>query len=485
MHLIIRAVGAGAGMLSHLLAKNPNNLYDRMEKDARVRIVFTASSEDETEAVIFVTPDPVELVKGASSAHNDITQYINDREFVVSSLFCTYIRSALGTALNGKTKEAYRPWAGRKLALELTFGPVASNLPDVALEELFTALGYEVLLERGHTGYTFDLKSRSSVRYIRLKGMQTLQTALRQLFVLIPALDDYKHYYISDDEVDKIRRYGEGWLEDHPQRGLILKRTLRFAGAIRQYESQMSSGGHLEGTQAPDEVSGEVAGEEALSLPGTAAAAEADADAAPKARLNDLRYAAIADVVENLPLRRSIVDFGSGEGKLSARLSSVPGVREIKAVEPSAAAQLRAMDRFAKLEGKAGVPVPEPVTGSLFYYDESLRNKDVMILCEVIEHIDEYRLGRVMDTIFHEYTPGTLIITTPNKEYNEVYEMDQEEMRHGDHRFEWSREAFAAWCSRWTEFYNYSVRLSGIGGFAQDYGYPTQMAIFTKEDTLL
>ncbi|MNG23309.1 hypothetical protein D3C84_1078970 [compost metagenome] len=90
-----------------------------------------------------------------------------------------------------------------------------------------------------------------------------------------------------------------------------------------------------------------------------------------------------------------------------------------------------------------------------------------------------------MDTIFHEYAPGTLIITTPNKEYNEVYEMDQEEMRHGDHRFEWSREAFAAWCSRWTEAYNYSVRLSGIGGFAQDYGYPTQMAIFTKEDTLL
>ncbi len=482
MHLIIRATGAGAGMLSHLLAKNPNNLYDRMEKEARVRIVFTASSEEEAEAVIYVTPDPVELVKGASSAHNDITQYINDREFVVSSLFCTYIRSALGTALNGKTKEAYLPWVERKLALELTFGPVASNLPDRTLEELFTALGYEVLLERGEAEYNFDLKSRSSVRYIRLKGMQTLQTALRQLFVLIPALDDYKHYYISDDEVDKIWRYGEGWLENHPQRGLVLKRTLRFPGAIRQYESLMSSGDHLEGTQAPDEASGEMAGEEVLSSPVASAAAEADA--APKVRLNDLRYAAIADVIEQLSLRHSIVDFGSGEGKLSARLASVPGVREIKAVEPSATAQLRAIDRFAKLEGKAGVPVPEPVTGSLFYYDESLRSKDVMVLCEVIEHIDEFRLGRVMDTIFHEYAPGTLIITTPNKEYNEVYEMDQEEMRHGDHRFEWSREAFAAWCSRWTEAYNYSVRLSGIGEFAQDYGYPTQMAIFTKEDTL-
>lgn len=474
MHLNIRATGAGAGMLSHLLAKNPNNLYDRMEKEARVRIVFTASSEEETEALIYVTPDPVELVKGTSSAHNDITQYINDREFVVSSLFCTYIRSALGTALNGKPKEAYLSWVDQPLALELEFGPVASNLPDLSLEELFTALGYEVQLERGNAEYSFNLKSRSSVRYIKLKAKQTLQTALRQLFVLIPALDDYKHYYISDDEVDKIRRYGEGWLENHPQRGLILKRTLRFAGAIKQYEELMVRDGNLQESRTLDGARVGEIGEE------TAAPAEA-----PKVRLNDLRYAAIADVVEGLAVKRSIVDFGSGEGKLSVRLSSVPGVSEIKAVEPSATAQMRALDRFAKLVGRPGITVPEPVTGSLFYYDESLRGKDVMILCEVIEHIDEYRLGRVMDTIFHEYAPGTLIITTPNKEYNAVYEMDQEEMRHGDHRFEWDREAFAVWCSRWTSAYKYSVQLSGIGELAQEYGYPTQMAIFSKEDSLL
>lgn len=86
--------------------------------------------------------------------------------------------------------------------------------------------------------------------------------------------------------------------------------------------------------------------------------------------------------------------------------------------------------------------MPKPVTGSLFYFDESLRNKDVMILCEVIEHIDEHRLARVMETVFAEYGPKTLIITTPNKEYNEVYEMEQEEMRHGDHRFEWGEKHF-------------------------------------------
>lgn len=478
MHLIIRASGAGAGMLSHLLAKNPNNLYDRTEKDARVRIVFISSSEEETEAVIYVTPDPVELVKGDSQAHNDITQYINDREFVTSSLFCTYIRGALGTALNGKPKEAYVPWVKEPLQLELSFGPVASNLPDRTVEELFTALGYEISIERGDAEYSFDLKTRSSARYIRLNGRQTLQTALQQLFVLIPALDDYKHYYISDDEVDKIRRYGAGWLEQHPQRGLILKRTLRFARAIRQYEEvaakELRSTAEMPASASAAEV----------PVPGVSKGPAEEELKEPRVRLNDLRYAAIARTVEELGAKASIVDFGSGEGKLSARLSTVPGVREIKAVEPSAAAQLRALDRFAKLEGRAGTVMPEPVTGSLFYFDESLRGRDVMILCEVIEHIEEYRLDRVMDNILREYSPKTLIVTTPNKDYNAVYGMEEEQIRHNDHRFEWGREAFSAWCGRWTRNYGYTAELTGIGELSEAFGYPTQMAVFTKGEHL-
>lgn len=460
MHLIIKATGLGAGMLSHLLAKNPHNLYDRSDKEARVRIVFTEASDEVTEAVIYVTPDPIALVKG-NTAHNDITQYINDREFVTSSRFCSYIRPALGTALNGKPKEVFLPWVDHKFQLELSFGPVASNLPDHIIEELFHPLGYELELERGDAVYSFDLKSRSSVRYIRLRGEQTLQTALRQLFILIPALDDDKHYFISDNEIEKIKRYGEGWLDSHPLRGLILKRSLRFANLIKQFDGE-------ESTPSSEKV----------------AVTSAEVSAEPKTRLNDLRYAAIAETVEGLDCKSSIVDFGSGEGKLSARLASVPGVKQIWAVEPSANSQLRAMDRFSKLEEREGVTVPTPVTGSLFYFDESLRNKDIMILCEVIEHIDEYRLARVMETILAEYCPKVLILTTPNKEYNEVYEMNSEEMRHSDHRFEWGRAEFSDWCMRWSGSFDYSVDFKGIGEGSDTYGHPTQMAIFSREDVL-
>ncbi|GGF83821.1 3' terminal RNA ribose 2'-O-methyltransferase Hen1 [Paenibacillus albidus] len=476
MHLIIKAQGEGAGMLSRLLAKNPYNLYDRTDKEARVRIVFTSASEVETEAVIYATPDPIDFVRGPS-APEDITQYINDREFVTSSLFCSYIRAALGTALNGRPKEEYLPWVDHRFGLELTFGPVASNLPDRIVEELFTALGYDIEITRGDGVYSFDLKSRSTVRRIRLRGEQTLQTALRQLFVLIPALDDYKHYFISGDEIDKIRRYGEGWLDSHPQRGLILKRSLRFANLIKQYEE---FGRGLPGSSPESDASDAQKPQETQE---TQASSDGEETKEPKVRLNDLRYAAIADAVEALPSKAAVVDFGSGEGKLSARLVSVPGVKRIYAVEPSAVSQLRAMERFAKLEGKPGVTVPTPVTGSLFYYDESLRNQDVMILCEVIEHIDEHRLARVMETILAEYAPKVLILTTPNKEYNEFYEMEAGTMRHNDHRFEWSRKQFSGWCGSWCERYSYSVEGKGIGEPSEAFGYPTQMAVFTRKES--
>ena len=120
--------------------------------------------------------------------------------------------------------------------LELKFGPVASDLPDKVVEELFSPLGYSVSVERGELSYSFDLKNKSTVRHIILRGRNTVQHALRQLFLLIPVLDNYKHYFISEDEIDKIKRYGEGWLDAHPLKELIVKRTLRFTELIRQYE---------------------------------------------------------------------------------------------------------------------------------------------------------------------------------------------------------------------------------------------------------
>lgn len=464
MQLSIKATGERADVLSYLLAKNPHNLYDRNEKGARVRLFYPVFTETEAEAVLYVTPDPVGLVRNRA---NDITQYINDREFAVSSLFLSYARSALATALNGRvTTEEFQPWAEHAYDLELGFGPVASDLPNPVVQNLFEALGYEVEIERGTADYSFELKGRSTARFLTLRGRFTVQDALRHLFVMIPVLDDHKHYYIKEEEVEKLQRYGEGWLDTHPLRETIIKRSLRFRELIDLMPPAPVLNPHTDATPTADVPAPDAEGEEAN---------------APKIRLNDLRYQAIVDTVQSLPHRRSIVDFGSGEGKLSRRLAFIRGVEELLAVEPSEASQLRAVKSFEKLSDQPGFLPPTPLWGSLFYFDDRLQAKDVMILCEVIEHIDEHRLPRIMETIFRDYRPETLIVTTPNQEYNQVYDMS-DAMRHDDHRFEWTRAQFADWCAKWTESFGVDVALSGIGEESPPHGHPTQMAVFTRRN---
>ncbi|MEC0198413.1 3' terminal RNA ribose 2'-O-methyltransferase Hen1 [Paenibacillus taichungensis] len=476
---MLKARGAGSGAVSRLLAKNPHNVYDRMEKGVRVRIVYITDTESEIEVLIHAEPDPVDLVRGTPNGY-DITQYINDREFVTSSLFCSYIRPALGTALNGKPKEDYVQWVEHPFDMELSFGPVASDLPDRVVEELFSSLGYAVTLERDELSYTFDLKKKSSIRRIRLHGQVTVQNALRQLFLLIPVLDNYKHYFISEDEIDKIKRYGEGWLENHPLKELIVRRTLRFSELIRKYELQEGAlSVSVEQAGELNQISDKDINESDEGIQ-DGSAGEVERSESPVS-LNELRYRAITEVVTGLPVKRRIVDMGAGEGKLSARLAYISGVESILAVEPSGQSRLRAMERFAKLEDRSGViAMPEPVIGSLYYFDEQMQNQDVMILCEVIEHIEAYRLNGIMDTIMNDYRPDVLLVTTPNKEYNEVYTMEQESFRHHDHRFEWTRAELAERCEEWALQGNYTFEIRGIGDYAEEYGQPTQLVIFER-----
>lgn len=447
MQLTIKATGEGVQAVSFLLAKNPVNVYERNQRGHIVRFFYSSFTETEVEATIFVTPDPIELTKSQGTAF-DITHYINDREFAVSSIFFSLVRSALGTALNGQPKEGYEKWAAHPFAFEFGIGPIASSFSDQQIRALFEPLGFEAAIARPEVDYTFRLRERSTARYLTLKGTKTLQESLRQLFVLMPVIDDYKHYYIDEREIEKLERYGEGWLDSHPEREFIYRRALRFK-EVYKLAVEEKPVGLKEQKEA-------------------------------KVRLNDLRYQKITETAKQLrPL--TIVDMGAGEGKLSVRLGFLEGVREIMAVEPSQGAALKAKERFEKAARKEGFVSPDLVWGSLFYYDDTLKGKDLMILCEVIEHIDAFRLPKVMAMILEEYRPKNLLITTPNKEYNELYDMD-EQLRHSDHRFEWTREQFQSWCGEQNPSGDYMLSFDGIGEEHPDKGCPTQMCLFTRKE---
>lgn len=446
MQLSVTVRGSGADVVSYLIAKNPNNPYERDEKGFKVRLVYPIFTKEEVQFVIYVKPDPIDLVRNSSDLY-DITHYINDREFAVSSLFITTIRKALGTALNGKPDEEYIKWVSHRFEMELAFGPVATDLRDEEIVDLFEPIGYKVKIERGIS----TIREKSSARFVTLSGRQSVQGALKHVSILIPVIDNYKHYFLDEREIEKLDRYGEGWLDDHPLKQLIVKRALRFNALIAQskyYEKKQ----HI-----PIQ------------------------DGSKKVRLNDLRYEYIVNYIKTLTNKETIVDLGSGEGRLSVQLGFIEGVKEILSIEPSNRSRIKAIERFEQVIHTEGYVKPQSLSGSLFYYDSRLQNKDIIILCEVIEHIDVERLPNIFDTILHDYRPKTLIVTTPNQEYNVLYEME-EEMRHDDHRFEWTRTQFAENVKVWTENLPYQVSIQGIGEMHPTYGQPTQMAIFRREE---
>ncbi|WP_042477285.1 methyltransferase domain-containing protein [Bacillus ndiopicus] len=427
MQLTIYCETPNAKEISYLFAKNPNNLHERHEKGHAVRFIYHKLTNNEVEATIFVTPDPLALV-GHERAY-DITHYINDRGFATSSIFLSLIRKMLGTALNGKPQEQYIAFAEQAFPFTFEFGPVATSLSDVEIQQLFTPLGFHVDIEA--------ISSAQRARFIKISALTTLQQALRQIFVLIPVMDDYKHYFIDEAERERLERYGEGWLEQHPQKNFIYKKALRFR--------------HLISTET---------------------------NIATKPLLNTQRYEAIVEQVKQLS-HQSVVDLGAGEGKLTALLSELPTIHELIAVEPSEAAIRKATKRF---EGLDTAVAPKIQWGSLFYYDNTLVNKDILILCEVIEHINEVRLPKIMSMLLQQYSPKTLIITTPNADYNQVYEL--EEMRHDDHRFEWTRQQFESWCVAMSQGTPYSTAFYGIGEQHIVHGTPTQMCIFKRMEGL-
>jgi len=448
VQLSIQAKGKHVDVLSYLLAKNPNNLYERNENGHLVRMFFNRFEAEHVDVTFFVTPDPIELSRNNAGQY-DITSYINDREFTVSSIFCSLLRTALGTALNGKPKPEYTEWVDHPFSMDLSVGPIASALSDEAIRGLFEPLGYQVDFIYSESGYELDKTKRRSARMLRLSGLTTLQAALRQLYVLIPVMDNYKHYYIDEKEVEKLKRYGEGWLDDHPQRSFILKQALRFKEVYRLVEEETT-------TQAPK---------------------------VDRQRLNDMRYETIIEKVRSLTERRIVVDMGAGEGKLASRLGFVPGIDTIYAVEPSERERLKALKRYEKNAEDPSFKPPLSMFGSLFYVDDQLRGADVMILCEVIEHIDEDRIPKMMTTLLNLYRPKTLFVTTPNREYNEVYGLDSS-YRHPDHRFEWTRSEFISFCETQAERFGYTCTFSGIGDSHPTFGEPTQLAEFTRKQVL-
>ena len=461
MLLTISTTHRPATDLGFLLHKNPGRYQSFPLSFGRADVFYPEAEDDRCTAALLLKTDPVPLARPGTSGWAE--HYVNDRPYVASSHLSVAISSVFGSALRGQSKD--RPeLAATPIPLEARIEVVPSKEGAGLVRDLFEPLGYSVETQ----GYDLDERfpdwGDSPYYSVRLSSATRLRDLLAHLYVLLPVLDDEKHYWVGDDEVDKLLRFGEGWLATHPQRELVSRRYLKHQRDLtRRALAQLLDSGQSDPVAAGARHQQE---EEQLEAP---------------LRLGEQRLRAVLDSLGSLGAGR-VLDLGCGEGRLIGELLKEPAIRSITGVDVSHRALETARTRL-RLD-TLPASQRERVTllhGSLTYRDQRLAGYDAAVASEVIEHIEPSRLGAFEEVVFGSARPGAVLITTPNAEYNELFEsLPAGEFRHRDHRFEWTREQFRTWAHQVAVRRHYSARFEDIGPEHSSLGTPTQMGVFTR-----
>ncbi len=465
MLLTISTNHSPATDLGYLLHKNPSAHHCAEFGFGRAHVVYPEARNERCTAAVVVDVDPVGLVRRRGPRGNDFSlgQYVNDRPYAASSFMSVVLGKMFSTAMAGRSKE--RPeLVGQAISLEVRLPVTPCRGGEEVAHRLFEPLGYEVTAQTIPLDPRFPGWGDSQYVDLTLRAAVTLKGLLEHLFVLLPVLDDDKHYWVGQDEIDKLLRRGGDWLSGHPERELITRRYLRHD---RQLTREALGRLMEEDLEDPDEAEARYdAQEQAVEKP---------------INLNEQRLDAVLRAVRASGARR-VLDLGCGEGKLVGELLRVQGIEQVVGMDVSfrileVAAKRLHLDTMAPSQ-RARVDL---LQGSLTYRDARLVGFDAAAVVEVIEHLDPSRLGSFERSVFAHARPSTVIVTTPNVEYNARFEsLPAGTFRHRDHRFEWTRAEFANWCEQIGNRHGYALALSGIGPVDASVGPPTQMAVFSR-----
>jgi 3' terminal RNA ribose 2'-O-methyltransferase Hen1 len=470
--LTVTTTHSPATDLGFLLHKHPGRVQSFGVASGTAHVFYAEASDERCTAALLLEVDPVALVRGPGDS---VTHYVNDRPYAASSLLSVALKKVFSTALTGRC-EARPELAAAAIPLEIHVPALRCAGGAGLAERLFGPLGWTV----SAAPVPLEPSAWGDSAYVdlRLTGTSRVADALNHLYVALPVLDDSKHYWVSTDEVDKLVRAGSGWLAAHPEKELITrrylahKRSLTDAALARLAESDDLDPAELD--NAVPDLEPETAG--------AAAPAETPeaAGAGLPVPLAVLRREAVLAVLRETGAR-SVADLGCGEGALTGDLLRDTAFTRVIAADVSARALGQAARRL-RLD-----QLPEArrarltmLQTSLTYRDRRLAGLDAAVLMEVVEHVEPDRLGALERTVFGFAAPRTVVVTTPNREYNAEYGMADGALRHRDHRFEWDRAEFAAWASRVGAAYGYDVRFAGAGQESPAAGAPTQLAVFTK-----
>ncbi|MGW7659588.1 3' terminal RNA ribose 2'-O-methyltransferase Hen1 [Streptomyces sp. NPDC054756] len=464
--------------LGYLLHKRPEKSQAFSTSFGTAHVLYPEADAERCTAALLLEVDAVALVrrgkgKGRGGAPDAaLAQYVNDRPYAASSLLAVALSSVFSSAMRGVCT-ARPELAARPLPLRVEVPSLPARGGVALVRRLFEPLGWDVTAEPVPLDERFPEWGDS--RYVRLvleSATLTLAEALRHLYVLLPVLDDAKHYWVAPDEVDKLLRAGEGWLPDHPEQKLITSRYL-----ARRWSLTRAAMERLELVRLAETDDSEV---EEID---NAVADETETEEKP-APLAVQRREAILTALRAAGATR-VLDLGCGQGQLVQALLKDLAYTEIVGVDVSVRA-LTIAGRRLKLDrmGERQAARVKLLQGSLAYTDSRLKGYDAAVLSEVVEHVDPPRLPALEYAVFGAARPRTVLVTTPNVEYNVRWEsLPAGHVRHGDHRFEWTREEFRAWAAAVAERHGYGVEFVPVGPDDPEVGPPTQMAVFARHVT--
>jgi 3' terminal RNA ribose 2'-O-methyltransferase Hen1 len=457
MLLSITHTGEHTQDIGFLFHKNPARPQVFALSYGKAHVFYPEVSEHKTTLALLLDIDPIELSRGKTGAQEGgLFDYVNDRSYVSSSFMSTAISRVFGSAMGGKS-DTHQALAEARLDLEAEIVMLPCRGDTVMLNRVFEPLGYAVAFETFSADDAFPAWGESRYVNLTLRGAVRLQDLLHHLYVLIPVFDRQKHYWIGHAEVEKLLRHGETWLKTHPEKEFITRRYLSKSRALANLA--------LQRLQADEEVCEQ---DEAPS-------GEAED---PKPGLNQQRLGSVLAAVR-ASRAESVIDFGCGEGRLLALLMREAQLKRIAAVDVAFETLERARGRirYERLSETQKQKL-SLFQGSLTYLDKRFEGFDAACVIEVIEHLDLPRLAAFERVLFAHARPGHVILTTPNREYNEKYAL--EGLRHGDHRFEWTRQELRNWAQGVADRHGYDVTFSEIGERDEVLGAPTQMAIFVQ-----
>jgi 3' terminal RNA ribose 2'-O-methyltransferase Hen1 len=466
MLLTITTTHQPATDFGHLLRKHPAKTHSFELSFGRAHVFYPEATEQRCTAALLMEVDPVGLVRnrrGPAGEGRSLEQYVNDRPYVASSFFSVAIADVFGSAMAGKAKER-QELVEVALPFEVTFSAIPCRAGDDLLKRLFEPLGYTVEAQRHVLDEKFPEWGDSPFFTLTLQASMPLHRLLTHLYVLIPVLDNDKHYWVGDDEVQKLLRHGEGWLSTHPERELITTRYLKYRRSL------------------VNDALARLVAEDAVD-PDEAEHAHAQEEEAVEAKisLNEQRMGTVLATLKQTGAKR-VLDLGCGEGRLLQALLKEKQFEEIVGMDVSyrtlEIAQDRLnLDRLPPMQ-KNRIKL---LHGSLMYRDKRLAGYDAATVVEVIEHLDPPRLAAFERVLFEFARPTHIVLTTPNAEYNVKWEtLPAGNFRHKDHRFEWTRSQFQTWASRIAQEHGYSVRFAPVGPDDSTVGSPTQMAILQR-----